>query len=437
MRILYNLFLHAYHLLVRLAAPFSVKAALWVRGRRGWRERMQRQDPAGQPLAWFHCASLGEFEQGRPVMERFREAFPGHKVLLTFFSPSGYEVRKAYAGADYVHYLPLDTPSAAGHFLEVWKPSLAVFIKYEFWFNMVEALAARGIPLLVVSAIFRPQQHFFRWYGGWFRRRLRLVTHFLVQNQASLRLLNKAGISRASISGDTRFDRVVAIARQSVHIPELDPFLAGSRPVVVAGSTWPKDEHLLARLLEEQPGLRLVVAPHEVSSARISQLCSRFGDRALCLSDLKRQGGAAGGQGRDGGAAMALPGKNVLVVDAIGLLSGLYRFATLAYIGGGFGKGIHNILEAAAYGAPVFFGPRYGQFAEAVDLIGKGGAFCVRDAEGLKEGVARLLGDPLRLKEASAACRQYVEGNRGATERVLEVIRSFLADAEPAKAGEK
>ncbi len=368
-----------------------------------------------RPLAWFHCASLGEFEQGRPVIERFRAAYPDYQILLTFFSPSGFEIQKKYQGADWVFYLPLDTPSNAERFINTWRPSLAVFIKYEYWFNYIDALHRKDIPCLVVSAIFRPQQHFFRWYGRWSGRQLRKISAFYVQNAESARLLSRIGIQTASISGDTRFDRVYHIGQHPRSFPELAFFTETSRPILVAGSTWLADEALLNEVFDKaEYNLQMIIAPHEISDACVRRLQDLFQGMAFRYSDLAGKGSEA-----------QVSGKRVLIIDSVGMLSQLYQFASLAYIGGGFGKGIHNILEAATFGVPVFFGPRYGQFAEAVELIDRGGAFAVSSAGELLRGVNLMLSDPHCLEKASESCRNYVEENRGATQVIVEGIKQF------------
>lgn len=415
MHFFYQIIVRGFGLAILVASLFSEKAKRWRSGRKGGFEAMERAVGDPGPLAWFHCASLGEFEQGRPVVEKFRAAYPDHKVLLTFFSPSGYEIRKDYRGADWVFYLPLDTPSNAERFINIWRPSLAVFIKYEYWFNYIDALHRKDIPCLVVSAIFRPQQHFFRWYGRWPGRQLRKISAFYVQNAESARLLSRIGMKTASISGDTRFDRVYHIGRHPRSFPELAFFTETSRPILVAGSTWLADEALLKEVFDKAGDhLKMIIAPHEISGACVRRLLELFQGTAFRYSDL-------GGKGNES----HVNGKRVMIIDGVGMLSQLYQFGCLAYVGGGFGQGIHNILEAATFGVPVFFGPRYGQFAEAVDLIDRGGAFAVSSAGELLQGVNLMLSDTHLLKKASDTCKNYVEEKRGATEVILEGIAQF------------
>lgn len=411
MRFLYSyLALPFYQSGLLLASFFSPKAKQWVQGRRGLMQHMQAQAPGDEPVVWFHCASLGEFEQGRPVIEAFRKEYPHHRILLTFFSPSGYQVRKDYPGADYVFYMPLDTPGNVRQFLDTWNPAMAVFVKYEFWFNYIGQLSERDIPVLVISAIFRPQQHFFRPWGGWFRRQLKKISWFFVQNEASLQLLRSQGLQNASVSGDTRFDRVYQIRQAPVGYPILEEFSRGHQ-VVVAGSTWPADEQLLLPLINQgRKGLRFVIAPHEIHHDHIRQLQSQIKVPSVAWSQVGEQ---------------IPPQAGVLIIDRIGMLSQLYQYGTVAYIGGGFGRGIHNILEAATFGLPVFFGPEYGKFAEANDLVRAGGAFPVRDDAALQHQLDALLNDPGLLEKASATCSHYVQQKQGATALIMDYIHDL------------
>ncbi len=411
MRWLYHFFILVYQAGTFVASWFLPKAKLWRQGRKGQFKKMRSAFAGNDRLAWFHCASLGEFEQGRPVIEAFRKEFPDYKVLLTFFSPSGFEIRKNYEQADYIFYLPLDTRANVRRFLDLWKPSVAIFVKYEFWFNYLDALHKRKVPSLVISANFRSEQHFFRPYGKWFRKQLKKLSFIFVQNELSLKLLHQAGISNAAISGDTRFDRVAAIAERPVDFPQLQSFVAG-QPVLVAGSTWPADTNLLLPLINDPNGkLKFIIAPHEINPMQISSLRKQIKTSSAIYSELNGE----------------LPhDTRVLIIDRIGLLSSLYRLGSLAYIGGGFGRGIHNILEAVTFGLPVFFGPRYQQFAEALELIEKGGAFPVYNAEKLEEQVRAFIGNPVALKKASAVCLQYIARKKGATDTIIDFLKEQL-----------
>ncbi|MDE6287920.1 MAG: 3-deoxy-D-manno-octulosonic acid transferase, partial [Muribaculaceae bacterium] len=370
--------------------------------RRGQRETLgdleatrHRVAPEGFDL-WFHAASLGEFEQGRPLMERLKREHPDLKILLTFFSPSGYRVRHNYPGADAVFYLPLDTPAEVRAFLDAAAPRRAFFIKYEFWGNYLAELRRRGIPTYIISAIFRPGQRFFRRGGGVFRRMLTCFDHLYVQDENSRRLLASIGIDKVTVAGDTRFDRVTDIRKAARELPApLATFIAGSHFTIVAGSSWEPDEDILFPWLEKHPEARLVIAPHEFDERRLARMLERLGKNARLLSQLK--------------TPEDLPADcRAVIVDSFGLLSSLYRVASVAIIGGGFGSGIHNINEAAVYGIPVIFGPRHEKFKEASDLITAGGAFEVKDAASLAAVLDLLAADPHARDKAGRAAGDYI-----------------------------
>ena len=410
MRFLYDIILSLYGLLLRLLAPFVPKAAAWVAGRRGLLAHIVRtigDDPA--PRAWFHCASLGEFEQGRPLIEAYRQVQPDTKVVLTFFSPSGYEVRKDWPGADYVFYLPLDTRANARAFLDAVQPRLVVFVKYEFWYHFLDEAYRRRIPAIVVSAIFRPDQIFFQPWGGFFRRILTRFAHIFTQNEASAALLRRQGITRVSVAGDTRFDTVVDTAATAArHLPIVDAFVADGAPVLVVGSSWPEDlPVLLPTLRRYQHELRVLVAPHEISETNL-----RLVETALPGLVVRYS------QADEATVAQA----RVLLFDNVGLLSQLYRFGEYGYIGGAFGKGLHNTLEAAAFGLPLFFGPTYAKFQEAVELVALKCAFPVQNAAELENAFTYLWNTEdarLRLQDAML---DYVHGQAGATRIIMAAL---------------
>lgn len=405
MTFLYNSGIFFYHLSIMMASLFNQKARKWVAGRKNLFSRLEKEIDTTADIAWFHCASLGEFEQGRPVIEAYKAANPGHKILLTFFSPSGYEVQKAYSGADYVFYLPMDYPSNAKWFINIVKPKLAVFVKYEFWHHFINELNKSNVPTYVISANFRKDQHFFSWYGSWFITTLKLFTKIFVQSDDSRALLEKAGVTNVTVSGDTRFDRVAAVAEKDEVVPLLDVFVQSSQ-VLIAGSTWPEDEQLLAKLIvDDEVELKYIIAPHEVNEQRIAGLMKTLGGKAIRYSLAEEPN---------------LPDARVLVIDSVGLLSKLYKYGDMAYIGGGFSAGIHNILEAAAFGLPVIFGPEYGKFREAVELINKGGAFAAADYATLEKRVKFLVNDPVVLRMAQEISRNYVRENTGATGKIME-----------------
>jgi 3-deoxy-D-manno-octulosonic-acid transferase len=408
MTFLYNLIIHIYILLIRLAALRNPKAKQWVVGRRNIFDQLKETINHDHPLAWFHCASLGEFEQGRPVIESYKKQFPAHRILVTFFSPSGYEVRKNYAGADYIFYLPADTTRNARRFVALVKPQIVFFVKYEYWFNYLRQLHKAGIPVVGISSIFRPGQRFFRWYGRWQLAALKRFDHFFVQDQQSADLLAKAGIEQVTVSGDTRFDRVAEVALQKKSFPLVEQFAAGHQ-VFIAGSTWPPDEAMVRLLIAQNiPNLKFIIAPHEVHEARIQRLVESLPRETVRFS-----------QATERNLAVA----RVLVIDNIGILSHLYQYADVAYIGGGFGVGIHNILEAATFGLPVLFGPNYHKFREAVELIAQGGAFSFGNEQEFLAVAFLLLSDEPRRKAAAQIARQYVKSREGATRLTLGGLR--------------
>ena len=412
MRIIYSLFIFIYALGIHLAALFSKQARRWIDGRKELLPRMERANQSRNRLVWFHCASLGEFEQGRPVIEQCRDEFPDIQILLTFFSPSGYEVRKAYSVADYVFYLPLDTPGQVKRFLDIWNPALAVFIKYEYWYNYLHEMHKRQIPVMMISATFRPGQHFFKAYGCWFRKHLRSISHFFVQNEASFELLQHIGVSQCTISGDTRFDRVSEISKTPGDIPEIKSFAANCR-VLVAGSTWEKDETLIADALNHSDlQVKLIIAPHHISDHGLARLENLFASNSIRFSEVKGD---------------IDPDVKVLIVDSVGLLSHIYRYGHMAYIGGGFGKGIHNILEAATFGMPVFFGPNHHKFIEANELCERGGAFSVKTADELRDKLKEMLLNDQASGNASVICKNYVHEKTGATNIIINYLHTLLA----------
>ena len=408
MRWIYYLAIKIYHTLVLVASPFHEKARQFVTGRRGLFRDLQNATEGWNRLVWFHCASLGEFEQGRPLMEAFRNRHPEVKILLTFFSPSGYQVRRDYSGADYVTYLPADTPAHARRMLNITRPEQVFFIKYEYWFFLLHELHRREIPTYLVSAIFSKEQAFFKWYGAWLRRMLHFYSKIFVQDETSLEILKSYHIHHVSVSGDTRFDRVKKIAQSAPSLPFIERFRNGL-PMVVAGSTWPPDEELLIRYFREsQAGFKMILAPHEVHKQNIQRILSHFQQgETLVWSEASEE---KVGQAR------------VLIINTIGMLSSLYGYSQVAYVGGGFGKGIHNILEAATYGIPVIFGPHHGKFKEALDLKDQGGGFAIEDFTSLKPLMDAFLTHPDQRNPAGDIARSYVDARAGATHHILSEI---------------
>ncbi|MCK9304012.1 MAG: glycosyltransferase N-terminal domain-containing protein [Bacteroidales bacterium] len=416
---LYHISLRIFHLLLLLVKPFNQKAALFCKGREGLLRKISESVNPGNPVAWFHCASVGEFEQARPLIERYRELNPGHRILLTFFSPSGYELRKNWPLADWVFYLPLDIKRNAVKFLDAVNPRVAIFIKYEYWFNYLFELKKRRIPSYVASAIFRPDQRFFKWYGSIFRRMLRTFSHIFVQNSESAELLRGIGIKCVTVAGDTRFDRVAALASESLDIELIKHFCSKSR-CWVAGSTWGPDEELISAVIQSLPQNKLIIAPHEVGENHIEKIISKFQEnRILRYSFIKDKDLSSG-------IVQQIEESDILLIDTVGILSSLYKYGSFAYIGGGFGAGIHNILEAAVYGIPVIFGPGYQKFMEATDLIKLGGAVSVNDSDSLKQALKTFLSDPEKCQSAGKVCREYVENGKGASEKVCKTIQRWL-----------
>ena len=360
----------------------------------------------------MHCASLGEFEQGRPVLESLRNAYPASKIVLTFFSPSGYEVRKQYAGADYVLYLPMDSPVASRQFIRCIRPSLVLWVKYEYWYYYLAALKKDQVPVLLISAIFRNNQPFFKGYGGMWKKMLNSFTHLFVQTKASAELLATIGFKEVvSVSGDTRFDRVNDLLKESTALPEhIEQFCAG-HAVLVAGSTWDDDEAELVHYTKAHPDIRFIVAPHETDRANVLDVQKTFAG-SLLYSEMEKENNVKPAS------------SNVLIIDRIGLLSRLYKLATVAYIGGGFNSsGIHNILEAAVYGKPVVFGPVYEKFEEARALVKKQAAFSINNALELETVFNKLFGDAAFAAEAGRAAGNYVSGHRGASRTIINYIQ--------------
>lgn len=402
---IYSLLIRTYGLLVRIVALRNPKARQWARGRRALLTTIANTLKPYERRVWFHCPSLGEFEQARPVIELYRQRYPDTKIVLTFYSPSGYEIRKNYPGADYIFYLPEDTRHNARRFVELVNPVEVYFVKYDFWKNYLKETARRGIPLYLFSAIFRPEQVFFRWYGGWYRQLLHCFSRIFVQNPESETLLGTIGVQHVTVAGDTRFDRVAAIAATARDIPPAEGF-ANNSPVLVAGSTWPADEQLLIHYLNENPGkIKLILAPHEIDPSHLKSIETLLGKIPFCRfsqwSEAKAQSA------------------RVLLIDNIGMLSSLYQYGTIAYIGGGFGKGIHNILEAATFGLPVVFGPNYQRFKEAADLVAQGGAWPISDYSGLKTVLHKLTADSEYLKTSGDKASTYVKSATGATLKIL------------------
>ena len=428
--LLYNIFLFFYSIGIRIAAFWNPKAKLWVEGRKrqwavGGRQwavdhRLQTAD-----CIWFHCASLGEFEQGRPLLEKLREQYPESRIILSFFSPSGYEVQKNYSGADQVLYLPMDSPSNAKKFISQVDPSLVIWVKYEYWYYYLSELKQRNIPVLLVSGIFRKDQPFFKWYGGFWKKMLQCFSHLFVQTPGSKQLLASIGINEnVSLSGDTRFDRVIEIAENFSDLPQSIKDFCGTNKVIVAGSTWEEDEEELDHYANNHPEIKFILAPHQIEEAHLKDIEKLFHHSvrySSLQSAVSSQQSATGSRQLATGAPVLT---NVLIIDNIGLLSRLYKLAHIAYIGGGFGAdGVHNVLEAAVYGRPVIFGPEFGKYIEAVELEDCGGGISIENALELEKILGELFSDENYMKLASDAAKNYVYSKAGATGRIVEYIQ--------------
>ena len=421
MRLLYDISLRLFVFAANLAALFNPKARLWVQGRKDWRKRcaaMPFLANRSAKVLWVHAASLGEFEQGRPVIEAFRAKFPDWKIVLTFFSPSGYEVRKHYPHADLICYLPADTRRNAADFIELIQPDKVIFIKYEFWANYLFELKKRGITTLLVSALFRPSQSFFKPYGSLWRKMLTCFTHIFVQNMSSGNLLQSIGIQHVTVAGDTRVDRVLSLAEVAPGNAVVESFLntkpnQAQSPVLVVGSSWEPDETVIFKALQiAQTSWKCIIAPHETSETNVARIGRQAGNSVRYS------------QWKDSNVSEETRPAN-LIIDNIGMLNSLYQYGTVAYIGGGFGKGIHNTLEPTAFGLPVIFGPKYEKFEEARQFVARGGAFVVQNPEELALVLMRLQ-EPVFYQKASDAVRSYLEESRGATAKVMAFLESGL-----------
>ena len=403
---MYNLIMYLMQMGIAIAAMFNEKARELHRGQHeALRVLKENIDPAAE-YVWFHAASLGEFEQGRPLMERLRAEFPSYKILLTFFSPSGYEVRKDYKGADIVCYMPVDTPSNARRFVELAHPKMAFFIKYEFWYNFLAELRKRQTPTFSVSSIFRADQIFFRWYGAGYRKVLSCITFFFVQNAESKELLARLGYDNVAVTGDTRFDRVLQIRRQAKQLPVIEAFTRGFK-VFVAGSSWPPDEDIFIRYFNDHPGWRLIIAPHVIAEDHLNQILSKL----KCSTERYTQA-----------TVQSVADARCLLIDCFGILSSAYGYGNVAYVGGGFGVGIHNVLEAAAWNMPVIFGPNNRKFMEARGLLKAKGGFEINVYDDFEQLMDTFTTDDKALKDAGDAAGEFVKSCTGATDIIFDKV---------------
>ncbi len=403
MRFLYNIFIYLYIGILNIIAPFNKKIKTMLKGEKECFDKLKSINQ-NDKIAWFHCASLGEFEQGRPLLEEVKKQFPQHKILLSFYSPSGYEVKKDYPLADYIVYLPNDTKSNAKKFVSMVNPDLVFCIKYEFWYNYISAL--KGRRLFQVSLILRENQYFFSWYGKWFVKQLKNFEHFFVQNQQTANLLNKIGYKNVTISGDTRFDRVMAIANKTKSFPDIEEFCKGNKKIVLAGSSWLADEKIIEKAIKDLE-VKLIIAPHVVEQTHINEIQKLFPQSILYseLAENKKE-------------------SNILIINCIGILSNLYQYCDIAYIGGGFGVGIHNTLEAATFGKPICFGPNYHKFQEAIDLINLNAAYSINNEEELQQILSLLLNNEEKYHKSAKASKNYVQEKIGACQKIIEHLKN-------------
>lgn len=408
--IFYNILMRIISLLSPLFTLAGGKIKLWAEGRKGLIKKTEALfKDKNEDVIWFHCASLGEFEQGRQLIEDIRTDYPTYKIVVTFFSPSGYEMRKNYAGADYVLYVPVDTRMGARRFVKAINPKIVIFVKYEFWNNLLRESKKAGAKLYVVSAIFNPKQYFFKWYGAIGRKALRYFDQIFVQDKESVKLLSTIGINRVTVAGDTRFDRVRSLAKNAKVIDQMEHFATTDRPIFVAGSTWEPDDNIILDMVRDFPQMKFVIVPHELPRQKIVSLkerCEALGRKTICYTENSTEEA------------------DVMIIDTVGVLSSTYRYATIAYIGGGFGVGIHNTLEAATYGLPIAFGPNYQRFAEARDLVSIGSAQSITDSSELSQWTTRLLKNKIYYRKCSDDSREYVASKIGATSKIIEYIKN-------------
>lgn len=410
MNLLYSIAIRLYSGFVALASLLgNEKAKLWWNGRKNqWKNLISVNK--NDEWIWIHVSSLGEFEQGLPVIERLKSDFPKYKLLLTFFSPSGYEPRKNFQLADKVAYMPSDTLHNAKKLIKNFNIKAAFFVKYDFWFNYMKVLKKNNIPLYYISALLHPNHYFFKFYSSWFRKQLRNVSHFFVQNDETAKLLKNIGIENTTVTGDTRFDRVYEIAKQSKSFPEIEKFING-RHCIIAGSSWPSDEKFIIPFLNKMPdNYCLIIAPHDISDSHIKQITSQLDNYVLYSQQSKVNGQQP----------------TVLVINTIGILKQIYKYARFAYVGGGFMSSIHNTQEALVFGCPVVIGPKYHQFVEAVDLVGDGGMFSVNNQQEFDDIFEKLINDDKFYNKASGICQDYIQLSIGATNKIMKVLESKL-----------
>ena len=405
MKLIYQIFILGYTFAIRMASIFNLKAKQWLVGREKIFDKLHSEINQTDTIVWFHCASLGEFEQAKPVIEGYRLKYAEHKILITFFSPSGYELRKDYKGADYVFYLPIDTAFNSKRFIEIVQPIKAFFVKYEFWYFYLHTLAAHQIPTYLISGVFRKNQLFFKWYGTWYRKILACFTHFFVQNESSKELLIEHGYNHVTVSGDTRFDRVFDNMLHPTELPVIKAF-KNNQPILIGGSSWPTEEKIMAQYISNsQTDVKLIIAPHDVSEKHVEQIETLFKDHDCIRYSVADE--------------QNVTLKKVLIINHIGILAHTYQYTDVAFIGGGFTGALHNILEPCSYGNMVLFGPHHFKFHEAQDLINDGGAVVIANATELSKVMAPT---NLNLSKIKDQNRSFIEHHKGATQLILDQL---------------
>ena len=416
----YNVSIHIFGLAIRLVSLFNPKAKLWLNGRKNILDKIKNTLEPNAKIIWVHVASLGEFEQGRPVIENIKQCQPQYKILLTFFSPSGYEVRKNYTNVDYIFYLPLDTKKNAQEFVDIVKPQIAIFVKYEFWINYINELHNKQIQIYSISSIFRRNQIYFKSYGNFYTKALRKISFYFVQNNESAKLLNSIGINNVVVSGDTRFDRVTQNVKVVKSIPNIEKFKQ-NKPIFIAGSTWPKDEEIIFELIKQtKTDYKFIIAPHQINDQKIKELIKKLDGKAIRYSEIGEQD---------------ISKVSVMIIDNIGMLTSIYQYGTVAYVGGGFGVGIHNILEPSVFMIPVLFGPNYQKFQEAHDLLKLKAAFVVNNSVELIQTFNNLIKEIQNSSTNNSFINsmqyEYFKNNLGATNLIVEkIFSSTIVDRE-------
>ena len=402
-----------YGFAVSIAAHFNPKAKLWISGRKSWKNKMKQAISPDDKIIWVHCSSLGEFEQGRPVMEKIKKDFPYHKLAVSFFSPSGYEVRKDYHGADYIFYLPLDTPKNAKQLIKILHPEVLILVKYEYWHNLLKRLQKKDIPVLVISAVIKEDNLFFRPFGSWFRKIIAGIEHFFVQDNDSKNLLESIGIEKVTVSGDTRFDRVKEIREANPRVEFIEKFKGNSK-LIVAGSTWPDDEEILVKFINEKlpDDWKLIFAPHNIKEKEILSLSEKINKKTAVYTKSDQN---------------QIENSQILILDTIGMLTKIYAYSDLSYVGGGFTKtGVHNTLEPAVFGVPIIFGPNYENYFEAIDLLENQGAVRFIDQYDFDQKMTNLIENEDERKRRGHAAENYIQRKPNSTELIIDYLKSLI-----------